>query len=329
MDEKKETQGGLVVNASELRESDLIFWAQQTNPDLQEQISAFYLSPPSPVPCGGTETKAPSYPCAAEQEVIKYVCAVVMFAITLYFSIGFIGLLLNGLDLQGDGNACIVVSFILASIVFASTSLFWKKSAVVRNTSITIPCLVAILAAVVICLTDTLLMFPVAFIVGILLLVGALPWKTATVGQCILLLQKILGAYVPLVLSGILAAALHLFTRHSNSDIVNLSPLFLLLIGLCLTLYLLCRVAVKLSRFFSSTASKVVPMLLFFVGSILTLFMLFITVFLFLILFAIEVAHRHHQPFASPALESAVPIVDVPEPLESDIQIEPISHPPD
>ena len=330
MDEKKETQGGLVVNASELRESDLIFWAQQTNPDLQERTSAFYLSPPS----SDTETKQEE-----KSRDAGYSGCLAMLAIIVAL-IGSLWILVPLLDwlnisfMEGGSHSIIhgIVTIVLMIAVSVYVCLFWKRSAIIRRTVVAILYLGAFVLGWTVlasAMQDNGAACLLLFFVGILLANGALPCSNATVKQCISMLLRTLGAYVPLILSFCLMLALIPFTRLSEYEVVVLSPPLLFFVGLCLTLYLLCRVAVKLSRFFSSTEGKSEALLLFSVGSILSLCVLFFILFLISWGFAVGLNYERKMNFrddyelqdrlfSSPALESEVPIVDVPEPLESE-----------
>jgi len=272
---------------------------QQTNPDLQERTSAFYLSPPS----NGTETKQ-------EEKSRVDGCyggclAMLAIVVTLIASFWVLIPLLDrfGISVMAGGTYSIVhaiITIVLVVVASVYAYLFWKQSTIIRRTVFAILYIGAFLlgwTVLALAMQDYGVAFLLLFFVGILLANGALLWSNATVKQCISMLLRTLGAYIPLILLFCLMFALIPFTSLSEYGVVALSPLLLFLVGLCITLYLLCLAGIKLSRFFSSTEGKGMAVLLFSASSIFTLCVLFFVLFLISWAFAAGTSYERKMNF--------------------------------
>lgn len=208
-----------------------------------------------------------------------------------------------GISVMAGGTYSIVhaiITIVLVVVASVYAYLFWKQSTIIRRTVFAILYIGAFLlgwTVLALAMQDYGVAFLLLFFVGILLANGALLWSNATVKQCISMLLRTLGAYIPLILLFCLMFALIPFTSLSEYGVVALSPLLLFLVGLCITLYLLCLAGIKLSRFFSSTEGKGMAVLLFSASSIFTLCVLFFVLFLISWAFAAGTSYERKMNF--------------------------------
>ena len=143
-----------------------------------------------------------------------------------------------------------IVGIIWMILVWMCVYPYWKDSTFVRGIVISILCVVPSLFIWYLCvLTEDVSMLFLGSPICVAIIVGVLPGRNATVWECCLLALQFLGAYIPLFLSAFLIFPLMCMlapiTLYFDPVIFEifllLSPLLILLIGLCVTLYLLFR----------------------------------------------------------------------------------------
>jgi hypothetical protein len=213
------------------------------------------------------------------------------------------------------------VAFGLACVATASICLFWKKSTIVRCIGIFALCLAPILFGIfviAVAMDDWAVVLMVSPFVGLSLIAGALPWMNATTEQSSLFFLKFLGAHLLLILPVCLMFALIPFTAYSESRTVVMLPLLTGLyttpLSLCITLYLLCRLGITLSRHFKSTLGKGATLILFFLSSCSTLFTLL--AILFFIFWAVAASHDPRYSRDDYGLQNRTVTVPFEEPKE-------------